>query len=249
LKWIDVVMRGIASVVIILASTAAFPAFAADYFAVKAPAEAPVRFAWTGCYVGANLGGVSSADRNTSLSGNLIGFSSSGFVGGGQVGCDYAFAPGWVAGVEGRAAWSALKNSHPSSVTSLVTGVTVPSQFTLGNDFLASTTARLGYSFAERWLVFVRGGAAWTREKADDAFMFPGGIAVDPRASVFRSGWTVGTGVDFAFDPHWSMTLEYNYHDFGGNGLRLTSPNGAFVNLLNLKDTIHAATVGVNYRF
>jgi len=31
-------------------------------------------------------------------------------------------------------------------------------------------TARLGYNFADRWLVCARGGAAWTREKADDAF-------------------------------------------------------------------------------
>jgi outer membrane immunogenic protein len=245
------VMRGIASVAIVLASAAALPALAAD-LPVKpftAIAVAPVRFSWTGCHAGVNLGGASSADTNTGLSGNSRSFSSPGFVGGGQVGCDYAFAPGWVAGVEGRAAWTSLTNSHPASVVSLATGVTVPSQFTLTNNFLASTTARLGYSFADHWLVFVRGGAAWTREKVDDIFMFPGRIAVDPSATVFRSGWTAGTGVEYVFDPHWSMTLEYNYHDFGGNSLRLTSPNGASVNLRSLKDTIHAATIGVNYRF
>jgi outer membrane immunogenic protein len=247
----DVVMRGIASIAIVLASAAAFPALAADlpFKPLAAIAAAPVRFSWTGCYVGVNLGGVVSQDRTTSVFGNSLGFSSPGFVGGGQVGCDYAFAPGWVAGVEGRAAWTSLKNSHPASVVNLVTGVKVPSQFTLSNNFLASTTARLGYSFADRWLVFVRGGAAWTNENVDDAFTRIGGIAVDPGVTVIRSGWTVGTGVDFAFDPHWSMTLEYNYHDFGGNGLRLTSPNNSFVNVNSLKDTIHAATLGVNYRF
>jgi len=182
--------------------------------------------------------------------GNSIGFSSTGFVGGGQIGCDYQFAAGWVAGVEGRAAWSSLKNTHSGTVRNLVTGVTLPSQFTLGNDFLASATARLGYNVADRWLVFARGGAAWTREKADDAFTTVEGIAVDPSATMTRTGWTVGTGVDWAFAPHWSAALEYNYYDFGNHGATLTSPaNNVDVTVFSLKDKIHAVTTGVNYHF
>src|ERR1700694_5344434 len=159
----------------------------------KVTAAAPIMpYNWTGCYVGGHLGGVLSKDRTTNALGNSIDFSSAGFVGGGQIGCDYQFASGWVMGAEGRAAWSSLKNSHRATVRNLVTGVTIPSQFSLSNDFLASTTARLGYSFADRWLVFVRGGAAWTREKADDAFNVAG-IPVDPSATLTRTGWTVGT--------------------------------------------------------
>jgi outer membrane immunogenic protein len=219
---------------------------------VKAPAAipaAPVEFSWTGCHVGGHVGGVVSEDKTTGVLGNSIGFGSTGFVGGGQIGCDYQFAPGWVAGVEGRAAWTSLKNSHPASVRNLVTGVTIPSQFTLSNDFLASATARLGYSFADRWLVFARGGAAWTHEKADDAFTTAAGIAVDPSATMTRTGWTVGTGVDWAFAPHWSASLEYNYYDFGSNGATLTTANNLVVTVSSLKDTIHAVTAGVDYHF
>ncbi len=242
-------MRRIASVMIIPALTAAFPAFAAD-LSVKAPRAAPVQFSWTGCYVGGHIGGVVSEDKTTGVLGNSVGFSSTGFVGGGQVGCDYQFAPGWVAGVEGRAAWTSLKNSHAGIVRNLVTGLTVPSQFTLGNDFLASATARLGYSFADRWLVFVRGGAAWTHEKADDAFTTPAGIAVDPSATMTRTGWTVGTGVEWAFAPHWSATLEYNYYDFGNHSATLTNAaNNVVVTIPSLKDTLNAVTAGVNYHF
>lgn len=171
---------------IILALAATFPAFAAD-LATKTPAipVAPVQFSWAGCHIGADIGGVFSDDKIRS-SGD---FSSSGFIGGGQIGCDYQFASAWVIGVQGRAAWSSLKSSTPGSVTSLVTGVTVPSQFTVGNDFLASATARMGYGFADRWLLFVRGGAAWTREKADDAYTAPLlGIAVDPSGTMTRTG-------------------------------------------------------------
>ena len=215
---------------------------------VKPIAAAPVPFSWTGCHVGGHVGGVVSEDKTTSAFGTSASFSSAGFIAGGQFGCDYQFAPGWVAGVEARAAWSSLDNLHRGVVRDNATGIIVPSAFTLSNDFLASATARLGYSFAERWLVFARGGAAWTREKADDALTTPAGIAVDPGATLTRSGWTAGTGVEWVFAPHWSATLEYNYYDFGNDGALLTGPRYN-VSVFSLKDTIHAVTTGLNYHF
>lgn len=216
----------------------------------KVPAAPVMTYDWTGCYVGGHVGGVVSRDRTTNVLGSYHDFGSTGFIGGGQIGCDYQFAAGWVGGVEARAAWSSLKNSHASTVRNLNTGVTVPSQFTLGNDFLASATARLGYSFANRWLVFARGGAAWTREKIDDAFTSTAGLAVDPGSTLSRTGWTAGTGVEWAFASHWSANLEYNYYDFGTRGTLLTSAtNNATVSIFSIKDTIHAVTAGVNYRF
>jgi outer membrane immunogenic protein len=237
---------------IAFAAFAAGPALAADMNPVPAPIDtkAPL-YSWTGCYVGGHLGGVVSQDTNTGYTGRSRNYSSSGFIGGGQVGCDYQFAPGWVVGAEGRAAWSSLSHTHAGTVTGFGTGVTVPTQFTLRNDFLASATARIGYSFANRWLVYARGGAAWAREKVDDAFINPvRQIAVDPNATAMRTGWTVGTGTEWAFAPHWSATLEYNYYDFGNKSLTLTDPfNRETVTGLSLKDTIHSVTTGVNYHF
>jgi outer membrane immunogenic protein len=207
-----------------------------------APAAGPlVTYNWTGRHVGGHVGGVLGISRN---------FSAVGFVGGGQFGRDYEFAPGWVAGVEGRAAWSSLKNSHASRIINRNTGITIPSQLTLSNDLLVSATARLGYSFADRWLVFVRGGAAWTQEKMDDALTTPGGIAVDPSATNTRTGWTAGTGVEYAFSQNWSVRLEYNYLDFGSHGTRVTSAtNNTFVNVTSLDDKIHELVIGLNYHF
>jgi outer membrane immunogenic protein len=245
-------MRRFAIVGVGLLSISGFvgAASAADLPAQPRAAAPVTTYNWSDCYVGGHVGGVVSEDRTTSQSGGFRDFSSTGFVGGGQIGCDYQFAPGWVVGVEDRAAWSSLQNTHAASVRFPAVGVTVPSQFTLGNDFLASATARLGYSFADRWLVFARGGAAWTRETVDDAFIRPGGPAVDPGATMTRTGWTVGTGVEWVFAPHWSATLEYNYYDFGNGGTVLTSStNNTTVTIFSLKDTIHAATAGVNYRF
>ena len=206
-------------------------------------------FSWTGCYIGGHVGGAFSDDRTTSMLGTSTTFTSSGVVGGGQIGCDYQFAPAWVVGVEGRAAGSGLKNSHPATLVNLATGAMLPAQFTARNDFLASATARLGYSGADSWLFYARGGAAWTNEKVDLAFAPPLLGPVDPSATTTRTGWTVGAGAEWVFAPHWSTTLEYNYYDFGSHTMTLVDPGGVTVSGMTLKDTIHTVTVGVNYRF
>jgi outer membrane immunogenic protein len=241
-------MRTMFAAATLVALTAAIPAFAAD-LRVKAPAMiAPAPFSWTGCHVGGHIGGVFSEDTATNSLGTSTSHNSSGFVGGGQIGCDYQFAPGWVLGVEGRAAWTSLKASDAGAVRFPATGLRLPSQFTVSNDFLASATARLGYSFVNPWLFYVKGGAAWTNEKVDDAFTRLDGIAVDPSTSSTRTGWTAGAGLEWAFAPNWSTTLEYDYYDFGSKGLTLTQPN-QIVTVASFKDTIHEVTVGVNYHF
>ena len=233
-----------------LIALAATAASAAD-LPLKAPVATPVAFTWTGCYVGGHLGVAATQDRTTSATGDSLDFSATGFVGGGQIGCDYQFASNWVIGAEGRAAWTSLSNTHAASIGIAVPGVgvvRVPSQFHAANDFLASATARLGYAVAPRWLVYARGGAAWTNEEVDDAFTGLVGFPTDPGATAHRSGWTAGGGVEWAFAPHWSANVEYNYYDFGTQGLLLTSPFNA-VSVNALRDIIHTGTIGVNYRF
>jgi outer membrane immunogenic protein len=220
-------------------------AFAAD-LPMKAPVKAPVApFTWTGCFVGVHAGGAFSDDKIRS-SGD---FSSTGFIGGGQIGCDYQFASAWVVGVEGRAAWSSL-SSRTNGRGIDAAGLTFPTQFTVSNDFLASATARLGYSFAGTWLIYARGGAAWTREKSDITFTTPIlGIPVDPKATSTRTGWTAGAGLEWAFAPHWSTNLEYNYYDFGDNTFNLTDTVNRATFTGSLNDRIHAVTAGLNYHF
>ena len=234
------------AVIALTASTA----FAADLpLKTKAP-MAPVKFTWTGCYIGGHLGGLVSEDRTTNDLGVSRDYDATGFVCGGQIGCDYQFTSNWVIGAEGRAAWSSLRTSHPGSVRNRLTGAVRPSQFITTNDFLASATARLGYVYGERWLVYARGGAAWTRERNEDPFVLPAGIAVDPSTTSTRTGWTVGGGVEWAFAPHWSANVEYNYYDFGSHGITMTNAVPV-VNItgFEVRDRMHAATLGVNYRF
>ena len=87
------------------------PALAADLgrpvYNTPPPAPAPV-WSWTGFYIGANAGGSIGRDP-TSLSETSGGFtfvasqtmSPAGFIGGGQLGYNYQYAPNWVIGIEG----------------------------------------------------------------------------------------------------------------------------------------------------
>ena len=218
----------------------------------KAPVAPPVMpYNWTGCHIGGHVGGGATEDTVTNLAGAVRDLSASGVVVGGQIGCDYQFAGGWVVGGEGRAAWSNISDTRAGTVVSVLTGAVTPSQFTFGNDFLASATARLGHTFADRWLVFVRGGGAWTHQKADEAFTLAGGAAVDPSISLNRSGWTAGVGVEWGFAPHWSAAIEYNYYDFGTVApFVLTAPlPPTTVTYAGFRNTIQTGTVGVNYHF
>jgi outer membrane immunogenic protein len=62
--------------------------------------------------------------------------------------------------------------------------------------------------------------------------------------------WTAGTGVEWAFAPQWSSTLEYNYYDFGDYGAMLfDAVHNRGARLISLRDRINALTVGVNYHF
>jgi outer membrane immunogenic protein len=225
---------------VVLTTGVASSSFAADLYAPRPVAAAP---SWTGCYVGVHTGGALSDDKILSSS----DFNSTGFVAGGQLGCDYQFWSGWVAGVGGKAAWSSLSSNTPGRGRDPTTGDTFPTQFTVDNDFLASATARVGHTFAENWLFYGVGGIAWTHEKSNIAFTDPAFGATVDNGTTVRTGWTAGAGLEWAFAPHWSTNVEYNYYDFGSNNFLLNGPLVGFGG--NLSDRIQTLTVGLNYRF
>lgn len=234
------------------------PAWAADWappIPVKAP---PAIFNWTGCYLGGNVGGgwgrkdFSDEFFTPSLFPGFFGIepassptaSTSGWLAGGQVGCNYQFATNWVVGIEGAGDWA---NIHGSS-DPFFGGKAV---FNAHTDWLASVTGRLGYA-VNNWLFYAKGGAAW----AGDKYSMPGtfeGTPFDYTGSETRSGWTIGGGVEWAFWQNWSARVEYAYYDFGTNSLNLidTGPVGAYTgpDLSSIKQRIQTVTFGVNYRF
>jgi outer membrane immunogenic protein len=250
-----------------LALVSVRPGLAADLgrMPAKAPSSPPVRvFTWTGCYLGGHAGWGWGRTKFNDISTVLpdeglatifanapsVKVDTDGFLGGGQVGCDYQFAGNWVVGVEGQFSGADIKGSIDTiSNPGIVTPVT-SSTFHSKTDWIASVTGRLGYAW-DRWLVYGKAGGAWAHNEYDAVTTYAGTWAT----SETRSGWTVGGGLEWAFADNWSAKLEYQFYDFGNKNLTFFNPNPApfgvtFSNRVESMDQqIHSVKLGLNYRF
>jgi len=217
-----------------------------------APAPVPIPFTWTGCYIGGHVGGGWGTKTWSDLAGDDFSDNASynvnGIVGGVQGGCDYQFmgpwfGSPWVVGIEGKWTWTDMKGSGALPFEA----VTENSIFDTKVHWIATLTGRLGLAAFERGLIYVKGGGAWARERHTLTE-----VEVDTleRASVSldvsRTGWTIGTGIEWAFAPNWSAKLEYNYLDFGSKDVFFFP---LAENQSSVDQRIHTFTVGLNYRF
>jgi outer membrane immunogenic protein len=195
-------------------------AFAADLeMPIKGPL-APPPFTWSGCYAGGQVGGGwGQKDLNDSagIVSPISGFTSanlniSGYMLGGQLGCDYQFASNWVVGVEG----SATGGNIGGSIGAPTPGLPGDSAtFHEKTDLLTSATARIGYSWND-WLFYAKGGAAWA---SDQYSAFDVLATYDFEGLETRFGWTAGAGIEWALWNSWSIKLEYDYYGFGTRGV------------------------------
>jgi outer membrane immunogenic protein len=215
----------------------------------KAPAyipPAPPLITWTGCYIGANIGG---AFGNASVTGNggsggEVSTNGSGFAGGGQIGCDYQFAgTGWVIGF--RDMFDGTSNKRSGTLPTSVPGIG-GDVVNFNNQWFNTLTGRLGYAVAPTWLLYFQGGGAWAHTSTN---ITSGGVQIGQTSNT-RSGWTIGGGVEWMFAPHWSAFLEGNYMDFGTRngtvfGVAACAGGCAYA----AKATETTVLVGVNYRF
>jgi outer membrane immunogenic protein len=211
---------------------------------VVAPVPIPI-FSWSGCYIGGHIGG-GLASKTVSASEIAPGISFTGhtigFLGGGQVGCNYQFAPNWVIGIEGDGSAADIKGEATTTVLD-ITGTARAK-----TDWLASVTGRLGWA-AGPWLIYAKGGVAWAGDKySADIPVFDEHI----EASETRTGWTVGGGVEWAFWNNWSAKLEYDFYDFGTRSVAFTGTIGGIPEVvpgIDIKQTVNAVKFGINYRF
>jgi outer membrane immunogenic protein len=236
-----------------VALISASSAFAADLPTrpvYKAAPMAEALYDWSGLYVGGHIGyGWGRTDiSDRTLFGLFAGIptqriDSDGFLGGVQAGWNYQFGR-FVLGSEVTFSWSDINGSETSPF------------FVLGNitrtskmDWVGTATTRLGVSIWDRTLVYSKIGAAWGHFKYNDNVSVPGvGSIYDSSASETRTGWTVGTGIEWAFLGGWSAKAEYNYMDFGRRTVDFASVGPIPVNL-DIDQRVSIVTVGLNYRF
>ena len=251
-----------------LALAAVTSATAAD-LPVGMPVKATFaqRFTWTSCYIGMHGGGswmnndvtdpVLLVQDNVNLGGpgfttggpTTVGLRENGAVVGGQLGCDYQFSSSnLVLGIEGAASGSTMKGT---TLIALPDSPPDTALLTVKTDFVPALTGRIGYA-ADNLLFYAKGGVAWASSKYSVTGNFGAAGAIVPAIPFdfeglsFRTGWTVGTGVEWAFAPDWSARLEYDYYDFG----TITATMNDVVNgsgPLSFKTTMQTVKLGVNF--
>lgn len=238
------------------------PAFAAD-LAVNAPVyKAPVApaFSWTGCYIGADIGGSWRSRQNASInpvnenqgsvSGNISGSSA---IGGSYAGCNYQFAHSWVVGAEGDFSWAKLGGSAnaPNLFPNGTSAGSGGTSWGSSTDWVASARARLGYAVVPNTLVYGTGGAAWTRTNYSGFDQFDNPSFLATSFNDIRTGWVAGAGVDWApWSNNWILRVEYLHYQFGGvSSTPVVSSPGSFATFNFGELKIDSVRAGLSYKF
>ena len=227
-------------------ATAVQPAAAADLsLGYRAP-QNYVIFTWTGFYFGAHGGGawgrkeetiapftfgrtvLTPADTTIDISGGLAG---------GPIGANYQ-AGSWVLGVEADVSWADL-TGNTSCATDIV-GVAENCRVRV--NALGTLAGRLGFAL-DRMLLYGKGGAAFANDK------YELNSIAEYRSNETRWGWMVGAGIEYSFSDNWSAKIEYNYLDFGTRAVQFATTAGITPLDTNIRESIHVAKVGINYRF
>jgi outer membrane immunogenic protein len=192
---------------------------------------------WTGFYIGGHLGGAWSdvSWENVNLTGEGVNNDGSGFIGGGQIGYNQQFGS-VVLGVEGTLSGTSVGGDFRSAKVPAATYSTDVST-------VATLTGRVGFA-ANQWLVY--GKAGWAGAQVDvsgrntalgDSFSFDD----------WRSGWTVGAGIDYKLAPNISLGLEYSFIDLGRAHYHSHTALGFPLNIVDHDVQVQSLTARLNF--
>jgi outer membrane immunogenic protein len=192
-------------------------ATAADLARTPVYRAAPVAqaFSWSGCYIGAHLGAgyawtESINTVNTTAFGDFApgqGFAnhSTGFVGGGHLGCNYQVYYRTVIGIEATYSGADIARDYFSP-------------FGGGDDAytnriraIATVTGRIGWAF-ETFLFYTKLGWAGARATLSVVDVIP--PVGTGSTSNWHNGFAFGSGMEYALTRNWIVGLESNYYRF-----------------------------------
>ncbi|KKX25058.1 outer membrane protein [Rhizobium sp. LC145] len=185
----------LSALVLLTASTAIAADLTPENPAPSGSVDAPT-FMWSGAYLGIQGGG---GWANGEFSGFGIAGSedANGGLFGGFAGYNYQFDNRLVVGIEGDLEY----NWNEQQIFGA----------DFGTDWAGSVRGRVGYAF-DRALIYATAGWAATRGYVD----VPG---LGKEEATFN-GYTVGAGLDYAFNSNIFGRVEYRYSDYGDKDLQ-----------------------------
>jgi opacity protein-like surface antigen len=210
----------------------------------KAP-PAPAAYEWSGLYVGAYAGANwGSTNWTFTDDGGTTNPRFAGLLGGGEVGYNYQ-AGKWVFGIEGDAGGTNARGARPCP-----TGFFYNCE--INTNWLSTATARVGYAYWDRLLVYAKVGAAVAQDRAESwcntasqPTIPAAGLTGCPSQSdsKIRVGWTVGLGSEFGLTQNISVKSEISYFDLGSDRYNIAGiPT-------DIQWSGFISTVGLHFRF
>jgi opacity protein-like surface antigen len=206
----------------------------------KAP-SAQTAYNWNGLYVGAYLGADWGFTNWTFTDdGATTNPSFAGLLGGGEIGYNYQVGR-WVLGVEGDAGGTNARGARPCP-----TGFFYNCE--ISTNWLSTATARVGYAYWDRLLVYAKGGVAIAQDRAEGLCNVSPIKAVvplqcPPPDSKTKAGWTVGWGSEFGLAQNVSVKGEITYFDLGTDRYDITGiPT-------DIRRNGFISTIGLHFRF
>lgn len=226
----------------IVATLIAQPLRAADLPPVPVKARASEAASWTGFYLGTYVGSAlvdTTWEAGTGpLAPQRLPNSDTGHASGAVIGTQagYNYQVGsYVLGVEGEFG-SGLQLSRARCLGDWLFVCVAET------DYLATLAGRFGYAF-DNVLLYGKAGAAFT---STSMTVTGSTYAGQYTGSSFRTGWTVGGGVELGLTPQLSAKAEYAYLDFGSGdeGLR----NGLGAASAAVSQSAQMVKLGLNWR-
>lgn len=207
---------------------------------------------WTGCYIGGNAGGVSAWNRQQlTVPGFFTSESSgnaTGFIVGGQAGCNWQYSRNWVFGVEGDLSLLDVLRSRTFSSTA---GEDVTGTQATRLHWLGTLRGRFGRTW-DRYFLYATGGLAMGGVTATVNATVENGSTYAVNASNTLTGWVAGAGFEYAFSRSISARLEYLHFDLGSLNYQvlLTSGGSSLPSQWNGSTRVNGDIVrfGVNFK-
>lgn len=248
-KCVSVASRILCAFLLVAASTTArsadlgYPRSSGGYKDYAPPIVVPADFfSWTGFYLGGHLGygwGDSSSFNQPSR-GNGDGFNglsgfeldADGWLGGVTAGYNW-HTDAFVFGVESDFGYLGLNETErtDSGFASVDYG------------WYGTLTARAGFA-QDRFLFYAKGGFAFA-DIENEAGAVSGGVndvSDFTENHEVHTGWALGGGAEYAFNPNMSMKVEYLYMDFGDE-----TTGNIDGDVFEHENDVHTIKVGLSY--